>query len=193
MVVYTKYKTIRGLYYTKGQRQRPMAFVEPERGGELNQEEEEKFQEKRARRKATFDASLPERKRINDQLAEFELSSAAQKEVDRRYSTIQWPKRYANKYLPMKDTGSFTSADWIHFIVYAGPWIMEGLIPRVYILILQYSINTMLDYTVYILDWESLRPLAMVRKMCHYVTAMQLYSRTGKTSANFHYQDGGAG
>ena len=93
MVVYTKYKTIRGLYYTKGQGQRLMAFVEPERGGELNQEEEEKFQEKRARRKEKFDASLPERKRINNQLAEFELSSAARKEVDRRYSTIQWPKR----------------------------------------------------------------------------------------------------
>ena len=85
-----------------------------------------KEEDERAKRK--FNEKVTKRAELREKLAQFKLDDPG--EVDRRYASIDWPKGLTNKYLPMKDSGSFTAADWLHFIVYAGPWIMDGLLPR---------------------------------------------------------------
>jgi hypothetical protein len=111
----------------KGERDPPiLEFKEPkERKNETPTDRANRV----ATAKSNHEADSVKRAEMAQLLKKFQLSGPQQDELDRRYGTIQWPKRFTNKYLPMKDTGSFTSADWLHFILYAGPWIMEGLIP----------------------------------------------------------------
>jgi hypothetical protein len=82
-----------------------------------------------AEEKKQYDARESQRDKLRREHKKMALTPTQLLKVDARYKAVDWPKRLANNYLPIKDTGSFTAADCLHFIIYAGPWIMEGLIP----------------------------------------------------------------
>lgn len=90
------------------------------KGENLSMEEEKEWETNDDERRQKFDEDTFWRSQYEDQLNGFILDKAQQDEVDRRYSTIQWPARFTNKYLPMQDTECFTSADCLHFVIYAG-------------------------------------------------------------------------
>lgn len=104
----------------KGLRGRSTPTYTPTKQGRSQSDED--YNEVERQRKQEFEVNARERKDENDKLQAFKLTPPQMKEVDRRYDTIDWSARLANKYLPFKDSGSFTSADALHFIIYAGTY-----------------------------------------------------------------------
>ena len=102
----------------KGKRGRSTLTYTPTKQGRSQSDAE--YQEVERERKQDFEIKAGERKDENDKLQALKLTPAQIKEVDQRYASIDWPARLANKYLPFKDSGSFTAADALHFIIYAG-------------------------------------------------------------------------
>jgi hypothetical protein len=65
---------------------------------------------------------------INRHLKEWKLTQPQRDEVDRRWAAVQLPNGYGTKYVPFASGSTFTSADWFHLMVYAGRWIMDGIL-----------------------------------------------------------------
>ena len=112
----------------KGERSPPRtAFKTSDRPDFTSDEDWKKVVEEERKK---YNGQESKREQLRGEHKKLALSPAHLLEVDRRYQTVDWPTRLTNNYLPIKDTGSFTAADCLHFIIYAGPWIMEGLIPK---------------------------------------------------------------
>ena len=65
---------------------------------------------------------------IRHKLNDWTLSKPDQKKVDRRWASVHLPHGYGTNYVPFADHSVFTSADWFHLMVYAGRWIMDGIL-----------------------------------------------------------------
>jgi len=65
---------------------------------------------------------------IKEDLKMWRLSQAQKDEVDRRWATVKLPHKQKTNYCPFADAATFTSADWFHLMVYAGRWIMDGIL-----------------------------------------------------------------
>ena len=76
----------------------------------LSMEEEKEWEKNDDERRQKFDEDNFWRSQYEDQLNGFILDKAQQDEVDRRYSTIQWPVRFTNKYLPMQGLSELRDA-----------------------------------------------------------------------------------
>jgi hypothetical protein len=112
----------------KGERDpKRLVYKPPKRKAAMSDME---YQHCQGEAKRKFDNNERQRAELRNRLQAFKLDKSQLDEIDRRYSTIDWPKGLTNKYNPIADTGCFTAADFLHFVVYAGPWIMDGLLPR---------------------------------------------------------------
>ena len=65
---------------------------------------------------------------VNLERKEWQLSKAQQNEVDRRWASVELPHIQKTNYVPFADNSTFTSADWLHLMVYTGRWIMDGIL-----------------------------------------------------------------
>jgi hypothetical protein len=65
---------------------------------------------------------------INEELKGWKLSGPQRDDVDRRWASVRLPDGVGTNYVPFRDHSTFTSADWMHLMVYAGRWIMDGIL-----------------------------------------------------------------
>jgi hypothetical protein len=66
---------------------------------------------------------------VNQQIKEWQLTPDQRAEVDRRWASVELPHVQKTNYVPFADHSTFTSADWLHLMVYTGRWIMDGILP----------------------------------------------------------------
>jgi hypothetical protein len=110
----------------KGHQRKMPKYKKPVRNEE--KESKKEYKEKvEAAQKKWEDAKAPIIA-MNQLLANWHLDGDDLNKIDRRYGAVQWPPGMTNNYLPGKDGSSFTSADWLHFVVYCGSWIMDDII-----------------------------------------------------------------
>jgi hypothetical protein len=65
---------------------------------------------------------------IKAKIKEWGLTKPQRDKVDERWASVKLPNGQGTNYLPFADSATFTSADWLHLIIYAGRWIMDGIL-----------------------------------------------------------------